>query len=154
LREVLVRSGHAAGEVDDALRRLRSAGALDDRRLAERFARSRIAHAGLGGRRVRQALRVRGVAREDAERGLQAALELVSETDALDRLARAYWKRHARVDPAGRVARLWAFLVRRGFAPAAVHQRLSALWPRWREALDGLEPPEAEGTELGDNSGD
>ncbi len=46
------------------------------------------------------------------------------------------------VEPARRLPRLWAFLLRRGFAPRLVHARLAALWPRWADALAGLEPAE------------
>ena len=59
---------------------------------------------------------------------------------SLDALARRYWKQHARVEPERRLPRLWAFLMRRGFAPALVRERLAALWPRWSDALEGLEP--------------
>jgi 3-methyladenine DNA glycosylase Tag len=57
-------------------------------------------------------------------------------------VARRYWRSHARVEPARRLPRLWAFLVRRGFAAGLVHERLSAMWPRWSDALEGLEPIE------------
>jgi 3-hydroxyacyl-CoA dehydrogenase len=40
--------------------------------------------------------------------------------------------------------RLWAFLLRRGFPATLILSRLKALWPRWQDALDGLEPAEAE----------
>ena len=73
------------------------------------------------------------------EAGLEAALGEVSEQDGLDTLARRYWRTHTRDEPARRVKKLWAFLCRRGFPPALVHERLSVLWPRWREALEGLE---------------
>ena len=38
--------------------------------------------------------------------------------------------------------KLWAFLLRRGFPAGLVNDRLHALWPRWSDALDGLEPAE------------
>jgi hypothetical protein len=46
------------------------------------------------------------------------------------------------VEPERRLPRLWAFLLRRGFAASLVHERLKALWPRWSDALEGLEPLE------------
>jgi SOS response regulatory protein OraA/RecX len=79
------------------------------------------------------------VARKTIEAGLEAALGEVSEQDGLEALARRYWRTHTRDEPARRVKKLWAFLCRRGFPPALVHERLSALWPRWREGLEGLE---------------
>jgi SOS response regulatory protein OraA/RecX len=126
--------------VHEAIARLRSARYLDDAGYAERFARSRLAHHGLGRARIRQGLRQRGLTRATAEAGIAAALREVPEHQVLDNLARRYWRQHARVEPARRVPRLWAFLLRRGFAPEQVRDRLSVLWPRWADALEGLDP--------------
>jgi SOS response regulatory protein OraA/RecX len=91
---------------------------------------------------IRQGLQRRGVGRSEAEAGLAGALREVDERAVLDGLARRYWRQHARVPPARRLPRLWAFLLRRGFAAGLVHDRLSALWPRYADALEGLEPAE------------
>jgi regulatory protein len=130
--------------VDKTLERLRDQHYLDDATFAERFARSRLAHRGHGRIRIRQGLRQRGVGSEEVEAGLAAAFEELPEDEVLDRLARRYWRQHTRVEPARRLPRLWGFLLRRGFAPAAVRRRLLALWPRWSDALEGLEPLETE----------
>ena len=142
MRKALARSGHAEEEVEAAIARLRQERLLDDASFAGRFARSRIAHHGLGRHRVRQALRERGVARSTAEAGLSEALTEVSEGATLDAVARRYWREHARDEPARRLRKLWAALLRRGFPMGLVHDRLAALWPRHRDALDGLEPPD------------
>ena len=142
LRRALLDRGHEPEEIEAAIERLRAERYLDDRGFAERFARSRMAHQGLGRARVRQGLHQRGVARAETEAGLAGALREVDERAVLDGLARRYWRQHARVEPARRLPRLWAFLLRRGFAAGLVHERLSALWPRWTDALDGLEPVE------------
>jgi regulatory protein len=139
LRRALLRDGFPAPEVDEALGRLRGRGWLDDGEFAYRFARSRMTTQGMGRQRVRQALRQRAVGREEVERGLAAALQEVSEAGAIDALARRYWRQRASDEPARRVRRLWAFLVRRGFPRGLVTERIAALWPRWREALEGLE---------------
>jgi regulatory protein len=142
LRRALSERGHASAEIEDALARLRSRGYVDDDAYAERFARSRLAHQGQGRKRIRQGLRQRGLAREQVEAGLEAALREVSEDEVLDKVARRYWRQHTRVEPVRRLPRLWGFLLRRGFAPAHVRARLRALWPRWSDALEGLEPAE------------
>jgi regulatory protein len=152
LRRALTARGHSEAEIDEALARLRAQRYVDDETFAERFARSRLSHHGQGRARIRQGLRQRGVGGEQSEAGLTAALREVSEDEVLDRAARQYWRRHARVEPARRLPRLWAFLLRRGFAPGHVRARLRALWPRWSDALDGLEPAEREaddGVEVG-----
>jgi regulatory protein len=142
LRRALLERGHEGDEVEAAIARLRGERYLDDRGFAERFARSRMSHQGLGRARVRQGLRRRGVARTETEAGLAGALLEVDERAVLESLARRYWRQHARVEPERRLPRLWAFLLRRGFSASLVHERLKALWPRWSDALEGLEPLE------------
>ena len=142
MRRALARSGFAADVVDETVARLRAEKYLDDQGFAGRFARSRVAHHGLGRNRVREALRARGVSRAIIEKGVAEALRDVSETDVLDTLARRYWRQHGRDEPLQRIRKLWAFLLRRGFPPGLVRDRLAKLWPRWREGLEDL--PEAD----------
>ena len=144
LRRALATRGHTEEEIDEALSRLRARRYVDDETFAEHFARSRLSHYGQGRARIRQGLRQRGVGREQMEAGLTAALQDVPEDEVLDQAARRYWRQHTRVEPARRLPRLWAFLLRRGFAPGQVRRRLLALWPRWSDALEGLEPAEIE----------
>ena len=148
LRRALLDRGHDAAEVEAALERLRRERYLDDAGFAERFARSRMAHQGHGRLRIRQDLRERGVDRGVTEAGIAGALREVDERDVLDGLARRYWRQHPGVEPQRRLPRLWAFLLRRGFAPGLVRERLSALWPRWSDALEGLDPAEEPGNPL------
>jgi regulatory protein len=140
LRRALIDRGHEREEVEAAIDRLRRERYVDDTGFAERFARSRMANQGHGRLRVRQDLRLRGVDRRTVEAGLAGALREVDEKGLVDVLARRYWRQHAAVEPEIRVPRLWAFLVRRGFAPGLVRERLSRLWPKWSDALEGLEP--------------
>ena len=145
IRKALART-HPEAEVEEAVRRLRQAGYLDDAGFAARFARSRLAHQGQGRYRIRQALRAKGVAGAPAEKGLAAALSEVSEAAAVEALAQRYWRRRTDDDPRRRLRRVWAALVRRGFPASLVSERVAALWPRWRDALAGLEPPETDET--------
>jgi SOS response regulatory protein OraA/RecX len=140
VRRALLRKGHPERALGPALGRLRREGLLDDGGLAARYARSRMQFQGQGQHRVRQGLRKRGVPGAIIERGIREALAEVSETDVLDRLARRYWAQRQRDVPERRLRALWAFLLRRGFPAALVHERLRALWPRWSDALEGLEP--------------
>jgi regulatory protein len=140
IRQALVRDGFAEDEVDDAVRRLKAERYLDDRGFAARLARSRLAHQGVGRNRVRLELRRKGVGGGIAEAGLDEALREVPEREVLETLARRFWRSRARDEPRLRIRKLWAFLVRRGFPAEMVEDRLRALWPRWSEALAGLEP--------------
>ena len=146
LRRALARAGHDEDAVDHALRRLKTERYVDDDAFAARYARSRMQHQALGRHRVRHELRRKGVTRTQAETGLQQALSEVSETDTVDALARRWWRQHPTRGtdeaPGRRLRRLWAFLIRRGFPADLVHARLRLLWPRWSDALEGLEAPE------------
>ncbi|HSF03738.1 MAG TPA: RecX family transcriptional regulator [Solirubrobacterales bacterium] len=142
VRRGLLRDGFAETAVDGALGRLQDQRYLDDSRLGERFARSRLADRGLGRNRVRQALVQKGLSRGIIDGSLRAALADVSEADAIDRLARRYWRQKSGHVPERRLKGLWAFLIRRGFPAGLVGDRLRALWPRWGDALAGLEPVE------------
>lgn len=150
LQRALRRAGHPEDEVAAALERLRDRRYLDDASYAERFARSRLEHAGVGSRRLRHALRQRGVPKALAERGVAAAVAQVGEGFVLERVARAYWRSHAKDEPPQRLRKLWGFLLRRGFPPALVRERLTALWPATHRTLDW----EAFEADLGDNSED
>jgi regulatory protein len=142
IRRALRRDGFADEEIEGTVRRLRRDRYLDDAGFAARVARSRLAHARVGRNRVRLELRKKGVRRAVVEAGLKEALSEVPEADTVDALARRFWKSREKDEPAHRLRKLWAFLVRRGFPADLVHARLRALWPRWSDALEGLEPAE------------
>jgi len=145
IRKALGKS-HPESDVDDAIRRLREERYLDDAGFAARFARNRLAHQGQGRYRIRQALRAKGVSGPTVEKGLEAALSEVSETAALEAMARRYWRQRTGDDPRVRMRRVWAALVRRGFPAGLVSERIAALWPRWKGAVAGLEAPATEET--------
>ncbi len=145
LRRALLERGHEREEVEAAIDRLRWERYVDDTGFAERFARSRMANQGHGRMRIRQDLRLRGVERRTVEAGIAGALREVDEKAVVDGLARRYWRQHAAVEPEKRLKHLWAFLVRRGFAPGLARERLSRLWPKWSDALEGLEPADDTG---------
>ncbi len=144
VRKGLRRDGFDESAVEGAVERLHEQRYLDDHRMGERFARSRLSDRGYGRARVRQALSQKGLSRGIIESSLRAALADVSEADQIDRLARRYWRQKAGHEPERRLKGLWAFLIRRGFPAGLVGDRLRALWPRWGDALAGLEPSEAE----------
>jgi len=145
MRRALARAGYEPAAVDAVLARLAEYRYLDDAGYAARLARTRLRYDGLGRHRIRQDLRLRGVDGKTADAGIAAAAAEIPEAEALDRAAQKYWRSHATDEPKLRLRKLWAFLVRRGFPAGLVHDRLGDLWPRWREALEGLEA--AEGSE-------
>ena len=144
VRRGLVRDGFTEAATEGAVKRLEELRYLDDNRMGERIARSRLADRGYGRAWVRQALSQKGLSRGIIESSLRAALADVSEADAIDRLARRYWRQKTGHAPERRLKGLWAFLIRRGFPAGLVGERLRVLWPRWGDALAGLEPVEAD----------
>lgn len=147
MRGALARDGHDERDVEQAIQRLSRERYLDDAGFAARFARGGMAYRGLGSRRLRQALRARGVAGEAAAAGLSQALEEMSEASALDGVARRYWRARRSDEPRRRLRRLYGLLLRRGFPAGLVWERLRVLWPRWSDALEGLDPLEGEESE-------
>ena len=141
IRRALRRDGFAEDIAEETVARLRRERYLDDAGFAARLARSRMAHSGHGRNRVRLELARKGVRRATAEAGLQEALGEVSEAEMLDAIAQRFWRSRKDDDPPHRLRKLWAFLVRRGFPADLVHARLGALWPKWRDAIEGLEAP-------------
>jgi regulatory protein len=139
IRRALSRDGFSEDDIETTVRRLVAERALDDGGFAVRYAKSRIQHQALGRNRIRRDLQVKGVSRAEVDKGVATALEDVSEGDALEAAARRHWKLHEKDEPRKRLRRLWAFLLRRGFPADLVQARLRALWPRWQDALDGLE---------------
>jgi regulatory protein len=154
LRRALLRLGFAAPVVEATLERLRAEKFLDDQGLATRFTRSHVVHHGAGRNRVRQALRARGLLRGIIEEGVAAALRDVSEAEALETVARRYWRQHGRDAPLPRIRKLWAFLLRRGFPAGLVRERLGTLWPRWREGLVDLPEDETVTTDGAGEAGE
>jgi regulatory protein len=140
IRRALAGKGHEEAEIDEAVARLRRERALDDAGFAARFARSRMVWSGLGRNRIRRDLGARGVARSTTDAALTEAAVEVSEGEVLEKVARRYWALHAADEPGRRAQKLWAFLLRRGFPAGLVQERLKSLWPRWTDALEGLEP--------------
>ena len=142
LRRALARAGYDEAVVAAVLVRMTADRYLDDAGYAARVARTRLRIDGLGRHRIRQDLRARGVPRDLAEGGLAEALSEVPEADTLERVAQRYWRNRVSDEPRQRLRKLWAFLIRRGFPSDLVRARLAELWPRWRDALDGLEAAE------------
>ncbi len=144
VRRGLSRDGFTEAATEGAVKRLEEQRYLDDSRMGERIARSRLSDRGYGRARVRQALSQKGLSRGIIESSLRAALADVSEADQIDRLARRYWRQKVGHAPERRLKGLWAFLIRRGFPAGLVGERLRVLWPRWGDALAGLEPAESD----------
>lgn len=127
-REEVVRrlSGRADPDViAHVVGELERRGLVDDLRFARQWARARRESRGLGAARLRYELLRKGVDREVAE---QAVAEAAADDESLAvEVARRRLVRYLRLPPAVAARRLWGYLVRRGFTPAAVHRALRAV---------------------------
>lgn len=98
----------------------------------------------MGRNRIRAALRQKGVSREAAEQGLREALRERSEQEVLDAVARRLLRHESRDDLRTRLARVYVALLRRGFPPSLVRERLIQLRPESGDILDGYQVASSE----------
>lgn len=126
VRRSLRRKGCREPAVEAALERCEALGYLDDRAFAAAYARDRIRLRPRSIRTLVSELGVKGVARVDAEAGVEQALtdERVTERELLVRAARKRARTLRGVDPRAGRRRLFGYLVRRGFASDAIRECL------------------------------
>lgn len=104
------------------LSELEARGLVDDGRFAREWTRARRTARGLGAARLRFELLRKGVDRELVE---QAVAEAAHDDEALAvEVARRRLARYRGQPPEVAARRLWGYLSRRGFAPAAVQKAL------------------------------
>ena len=126
-RERLLDRDHQAPEIDTAIAHLIETGGLDDRRLAQAFARTSVETKGRGRLRVVRELQARGV---DKDVAAEAVGEVFGEKDERALVAKALQKKlRGRPKPANQAeyARLYQYLMRQGFSPAVVAESLRKL---------------------------
>jgi regulatory protein len=138
LEEGLAAKGFAGDAAAQALAVLRRSRLVDDERLAESETHRGLARRGVGRRKVERELAQRGVEPAAARAGVERALQDLSESETLESLAERYWQRHGTEEPRQRIRKLAVWLVRRGFAPGLVAERLARRWPEHAEAIEGL----------------
>lgn len=128
LAERLVRRGVDPATVHATVDRLRRAGALDDDRTAAVFART-LARRGRGRLRVQRDIEAQGI---DADRARRAVDDVFATIDEDDHLMATLMARAPSPAPDRRgLQRVYRFLLRRGFAPDAIHRALRRLSSGW-----------------------
>jgi regulatory protein len=126
-RDRLIARRHDPEKIDAAIAHLLETGALDDRKLALAYARTAVEVKGRGRLRVIRELQARGVANDVAA---EAVGEVFGEKDERSLVARALRKKlrgRARPADAAEQARLYQYLMRQGFTPAAITDALRKL---------------------------
>jgi regulatory protein len=137
LQRKLFTPGESMQRVERVLARLTAAGLLDDAGYARQVARSKVHGAGVAKRRLQQELFKRGVAREVADDAIASVMddEAVDEGAVAERAARKRMHSLAKLDPATRRRRLYAYLARRGYGMDAIRRAMAAVD---REGAAGL----------------
>jgi regulatory protein len=132
LRGHLTEREHQPDEIDRALARLREDGSLDDRRVARAYARTALKVKGRGRLRIQRELHAIGIPKEIAA---EALAEIFVEVDERALIARALEKKlraGTTIDSPAAYARVYQYLMRKGFSPAGVS---AALRERRRKGL-------------------
>lgn len=129
LRARLEDREHPREEIDEAIAHLLETGALDDTRVAKAYARTASTVKGRGRLRIARELQVMGIAKDVAAEALG---EVFGDVDERALIAKALQKklRGRKIADRAEYARLYQYLMRQGFSPAAVAVALRTLGRR------------------------
>jgi regulatory protein len=120
LRGRLIDRSHPADEVESAITKLLESGALDDARVARAYARTASEVKGRGRLRVQLELHAMGIARDVAAEALGDVFGDVDERALISRALQKKMRGRPRVATPAERARLYQYLMRQGFTPAAI----------------------------------
>jgi regulatory protein len=120
IRSRLLDREHPTEEIDAAVQRLLDTRALDDGRVARAYARTAVKVKGRGRLRVRQELQVMGIAREVASEALAEVFGDIDERSLIDKAIQKKLRGGKKMITMQERARVYQFLMRQGFTPAAV----------------------------------
>jgi regulatory protein len=127
IRERLARKEHEPDAIEEAVARLRAAGALDDRRVALSAARAEAVVRSRGRARVLRRLQSLGIPADIADEATREVFEGLDEAALLERaLARRLRGPAAVIRDPAHFRRLLQQLVRQGFPPSLVIRALKA----------------------------
>jgi regulatory protein len=140
LARALVRKGEPKELVDRAVTRLQEQGLLDDAAFAQSFTRSKVLGAQQSRRRVQQDLARKGVARAVSAAAIATVFEEegIDQREVVEAAARRKLRSLAKLEPAVRRRRLYAFLARRGYDADDIRLAMGAVGEELRGgALEG-----------------
>ncbi|MEX1127401.1 MAG: regulatory protein RecX [Vicinamibacterales bacterium] len=124
LRSRLIDRDHPAEETDEAIATLLENGALDDRRVARAYARTASKIKGRGRLRVSRELQAMGIAKEVVAEAVAEVFSDLDERALIDRAIQKKLRGGKKPSTMQERARLYQFLMRQGFTPAAVSAAL------------------------------
>ena len=117
LRKKLAQKDYPAADADDAIRRLVSAGLLDDAKYAEQYARSKIVSSGTSKRRLQQDLYRKGIKTDISAAAIAQVIEdeEIDTAAVIEGVARKKLAQMGDLEPLVLRRRLFGFLARRGY---------------------------------------
>lgn len=136
LRSRLLDREHSPEEADEAIARLLENGALDDRRVARAYARTASKIKGRGRLRVSRELQAMGIAKDIVAEAVAEVFSDLDERSLIDRAIQKKLRGGKKPSTMQERARLYQFLMRQGFTPAAVSVALRKLGGRHTAEAD------------------
>ena len=127
MRSRLLDREHSAEETDAAISKLLETGALDDRRVARAYARTASMVKGRGRLRVSRELQAKGIARDVIADAIADVFGDIDERAMIQRAIQKKLRGGHRPTTMQERARLYQFLMRQDFTPAAVAAALRGL---------------------------
>jgi regulatory protein len=124
LRARLLDRDHTPEAADEAVARLLETGALDDQRVARAYARTASQTKGRGRLRIIRELQEMGIARDVIAEAVAEVFSDVDERSMIDRAIQKKLRGGRKPSTIQERARLYQFLMRQGFTPAAVSAAL------------------------------
>ncbi|MEO6214003.1 MAG: regulatory protein RecX [Vicinamibacterales bacterium] len=124
VRSRLLDREHTPEEIEAAITRLLELRALDDRRVARAYARTASALKGRGRLRVQRELQVMGIARDVANEAIAEVFGDLDERALIEKAVQKKLRGGKQLTTMQERARLYQFLMRQGFTPAAVSAAL------------------------------
>ena len=120
LRSRLIDREYSPEEADEAVAKLLENGALDDQRVARAYARTASKIKGRGRLRVARELQAIGISRDIAAEAVAEVFSDQDERALIDRAIQKKLRGGKKPSTMQERARLYQFLMRQGFTPAAV----------------------------------
>jgi len=127
IRSRLLDREHPGDEIDAAIGRLLETHALDDSRVARAYARTALTVKGRGRLRVQRELQVMGIAREIAGEAIADVFGDLDERALIDKAIQKKLRGGRKLVTLQERARVYQFLMRQGFTPAAVSAAMRRL---------------------------
>ena len=127
LRARLLDREHSVEDTEAAIAKLRESGALDDSRVARAYARTASKVKGRGRLRVTRELQAMGIARDVIAEAVSEVFGDLDERAMIDRAIQKKLRGGRAAVTVQERARIYQFLMRQGFTPAAVAAALRRL---------------------------